>query len=136
MRIALRSLLKTPGFTVVAVITIAIGIGANTVLFSVFNTVVLRPLDFPQPELLVRAWIDDETGNIAGPAASWPKYEHYRDHAKSFEALAASCFHNATLTTEGDAEQLNGMAVTANFLDVHRLREHPEVLIDGQRRRQ
>ncbi len=122
MRIALRSLLKSPGFTLVAVLTIAIGISANTVLFSVFNTVVLSPLDYPESNRLVRAWIDESTGGFTAPASSWPKYEHYRDNSKSFEGLAASTFHNATLTHHGDAEQLNGLAVTSNFLGVHRQR--------------
>ena len=119
MRIALRSLLKTPGFTAVAILTIAIGIGANTVLFSVFNTVVLNPLDFPQSDRLVRAWVDDPTGNFSAPASSWPKYEHYRDNSKSFSGISASTFHNATLTDVGDAQQLNGLTVTSNFLGVH-----------------
>ncbi len=122
MRLALRSLLKAPGFTLVAVLTIAVGIAANTVLFSVFNTVVLRPLDFPASHRLVRAWIDDPSGNFFAPAASWPKYVHYRDQAQSYEAIAASAFHNATLTNQGDAEQLNGLTVTSNFLGVHGLR--------------
>ncbi|WP_221032499.1 ABC transporter permease [Actomonas aquatica] len=121
MRLAFRSLLKSPGFTAVAVLTIAIGIGANTVLFSIFNTVVLSPLDFPQSERLVRAWIDDPTGTFSAPASSWPKYERYRDEATSFDGIAASSSHNATLTDQGDAEQLNGLAVTSNFLTVHRL---------------
>src|SRR5690606_41805836 len=98
MRLALRSLLKSPGFTLVAVLTIAIGIAANTVLFSIFNTVVLQPLDFFQSDRLVRAWVDDPTGQFAAPAASWPKYEAYRDQATSFESIAASTAHNATLT--------------------------------------
>ncbi|MCF3648756.1 ABC transporter permease [Synoicihabitans lomoniglobus] len=119
MLIALRSLLKSPGFTAVAVLTIAIGIGANTVLFSVFNAVVLNPLDFPAADRLVRAWIDDPSGDFSAPAASWPKYEHYRDNLTSVEALSAATFHNATLTGEGDAEQLSGLAVTSNFLSVH-----------------
>lgn len=122
MRIAFRSLLKTPGFTVVAVLTIAIGIGANTVLFSVFNTVVLQPLDFPHADRLVRIWVDDPTGNFAAPATSWPKYEAYRDGSTAFEELAASTFHNATLTGQGDAEQLTCLATTANFLNVHGVR--------------
>ncbi|MBT5900782.1 MAG: ABC transporter permease, partial [Opitutaceae bacterium] len=116
IRIALRSLLKSPGFVSVAVLTIALGIGANTVLFSVFNTVVLSPLEFTRSDRLVRLWIDDPTGNFNAPAASWPKYQHYREHAKSFQQLSASTGHNATLTGEGDAEQLNGLTVTENFL--------------------
>lgn len=119
MRIALRSLLKTPGFTLVAILTIAIGIGTNTVLFSVFNSVVLTPLDFPQSDRLVRAWVDDPTGTFSAPASSWPKYEHYRDNAASFQQLSAATFHNSTLTEAGDAEQLNGLSVTSNFLTVH-----------------
>ncbi len=121
MRIALRSLLKSPGFTLVAVLTIAVGIAANTVLYSVFNTVVLSPLDFPESNRLVRPWVDDPTGNFSAPAASWPKYVHYRDNSQSYESIAASTFHNATFTDGGDAEQLNGLAVTSNFLHVHRL---------------
>lgn len=117
--IALRSLFKSPGFVGVAVLTIALGIGANTVLFSVFNTVVLSPLDFARSDRLVRLWVDDPTETFAAPAASWPKYLHYRDHAQSFQAIAASTGHNATLTGDGDAEQLNGLTVTANFLPVH-----------------
>ncbi|GAB5560942.1 MAG: ABC transporter permease [Synoicihabitans sp.] len=117
--IAIRSLLKSPGFVSVAVLTIALGIGANTVLFSVFNTVVLSPLKFPQSEQLVRLWVDDPTGQFAAPASSWPKYLHYRDNQTSFVDLSASTGHNATLTGKGDAEQLTGLVVTGNFLPVH-----------------
>lgn len=121
IRIALRSLLKSPGFVGVAVLTIALGIGANTILFSVFQTVVLSPLDFTRSDRLVRLWVDDPTETFAAPAASWPKYLHYRDHAQSFQEISASAGHNATLTGEGDAEQLNGLTVTGNFLSVHGL---------------
>lgn len=122
LRYAVRSLVKSPGFTLVAVLTITIGIAANTVLFSVFNTVVLNPLDFPQSHRLVRAWVDDPAGRFSAPAASWPKYELYRQQAKSFTGLCASAFHSGTLTSRGQAEQLNGLAVTSNFLAVHGMR--------------
>lgn len=113
---AVRSLLKSPGFTLVAVFTIAIGIAANTAIFSVFNSVVLQPLGFPQPENIVRIWTNDAGRNFQAPALAWPKYEIYRDSAQSFSAIAASAFHNATLTGTGEAEQLGGLAVSTSFL--------------------
>ena len=119
LRIAIRSLLKAPGFMAVAVLTIAVGISANSILFSVFKAVVMEPLEFPESNRLVRLWIDDPTGGFAAPAASWPKYLHYRDQADSYTGLSAATGHNATFTGERDAEQLNGLTVTSNFLTVH-----------------
>ena len=70
---AARSLLKSPGFTLVAVVTIAVGIGANTALFSTFNTLVLHPQSFPQPDQLVRLWAGNAGVGLNGPAMSWPR---------------------------------------------------------------
>jgi len=71
---------------------------------------------------LVRAWIDDPSGNFSAPASSWPGYEHYRDNASSFQPLSAPTFHPSSLTAAGDAEHLNGLSVTSNLLTVHGLR--------------
>jgi len=73
LRYAARSLLKSPGFTLVAVLTIAVGIGANTALFSTFNTLVLHPQSFPQPDQLVRLWAGNAGVGLNGPAMSWPR---------------------------------------------------------------
>ncbi|HND61930.1 MAG TPA: ABC transporter permease [Opitutaceae bacterium] len=111
----LRSLLKTPGFTAVAVLTMAIGIGANTALFSVFDRLILRPVSVPQPDRLVALWVNNAALNFNAPALSWPRFEEIRRHATSFSSVADSAFDNFTLTGRGDPEQLNGLRVTADF---------------------
>jgi putative ABC transport system permease protein len=115
MKLALRSLLKTPGFTLVAVLTIAVGIGANTALFSVFDRLILHPLTLPQSSSLVALWATNSALNFNAPAVSWPRFEEIRRNAKSFSSVADSAFDTFTLTGNGDPEQLNGLRVTANF---------------------
>lgn len=113
---AFRALLKTPGFTLVAVLTLAVGIAANTALFSVFDRLILNPVSLPQPSALVAIWTNNPQLNFNAPAASWPRYEEIRKHAKSFSAIGVSAFDNFTLTGNGDPEQLQGLRVSASFL--------------------
>ena len=115
-RHALRALVKTPGFSLVATLTIAVGIGANTALFSVYDRLVLNPVTISRPASLVALWINNPQLNFNAPAMSWPKYEDVRAHATSFETLGISAFDNFTLTGNGDPEQLNGQRVSASFL--------------------
>jgi len=115
MRHALRSLLKTPGFTFVAVLTIAVGIGANTALFSVFDRLILNPVTLPQPSSLVALWANNSALNFVAPAVSWPRFEEIRRGAKSFSSLANSAFDNFTLTGNGEPVQLSGLRITPNF---------------------
>jgi len=112
---SLRSLLQSPGFTLVAVLTIAVGIGANTALFSVFDRLILRPLTLPEPSSLVAIWSSNPALNFNAPAVAWPRYEELRRHAQSFSSFANSCFDNFTITGNGDPVQLNGLRVTAGF---------------------
>jgi predicted permease len=112
---AVRALRKAPGFSLVAVLTIAVGIGANTALFSVYDRLVLNPVTIPNPSTLVAIWINNPQLNFNAPAMSWPRYEDLRDHATSFDALGISAFDNFTLTGNGDPEQLNGQRVSATF---------------------
>jgi predicted permease len=113
---AARSLLKSPGFTLVAVLTIAVGIGANTALFSTFNTLVLHPQSFPQPDQLVRLWASNAGVGLNAPAMSWPRYEFIRDHQQSFTSVSVAAFTGFTVTRDGaDPEQANSVAVTASF---------------------
>jgi predicted permease len=115
-RHALRALLRTPGFSLVAILTIAVGIGANTALFSVYDRLVLNPVTIPRPSSLAALWINNPQLNFNAPAMSWPRYEDLRAHATSFEMLGISAFDNFTLTGNGDPEQLNGQRVSASFL--------------------
>ena len=117
LRFALRSLLKTPGFTLVAVLIIAVALGANTALVSIFNRLVLHPLDLPQAGRLVRLWTNNQGRNLQAPIVSVPKYELYRDQQTAFASIAAATPASFILTRPGvDPEQLNSLLVTASFV--------------------
>ncbi len=114
LRYGVRMLLKRPGFTLVAVLTLALGIGANTAIFSVVNAILLRPLSYKEPDRLVL--INHNYPKLDLKASvSAPGYAHYRDHAQSFESVAAVTNWNVNLTGDGEPERLQGMAVTSNF---------------------
>ena len=115
-RHALRALVKTPGFSLVAILTIAVGIGANTALFSVYDRLVLNPVTIPRPSSLASLWINNPQLNFNAPAMSWPRYAELRAHSTSFETLGISAFDNFTLTGNGEPSQLNGLRVSATFL--------------------
>src|SRR5712664_1989178 len=116
IRYGIRSLLKRPGFTVVALIALALGIGANTAIFSLVNAVLLRPLPFAEPDRLVWMW-----GNIrnGGNRASVSPLDFldYRKQNKSFEEFAASFSVPLALnlTGSGEPERLSVGAVTGNY---------------------
>ena len=112
---AVRALWKNPGFTIVAVLTIAVGIGANTALFSVYDRLILNPVTIPSPSSLVAIWVSNPTLNFNAPALAWPRYEVIRDQAKSFSSIGISAFDSFTLTGNGDPEQLNGQRVGSTF---------------------
>ena len=118
IRYGVRGLLKRPGFTVIALVALALGIGANTAIFSLVNAVVLKPLPFPDPDRLV--WV---FGNIRnGPnraSVSPPDFLDYRSQNKSFEQLAASGSLPLSLnfTGSGEPERLMASGVTGNYFD-------------------
>jgi len=114
-RYAIRQLLRQPGFTIMAVVALALGIGANTVLFSAINTLFLRPLSYPQPEQLVRAWGSFPERGLDRANASWPRFSAWRDQQQSFTEFSAQSFTGFTLTGRGEPENLNGVRVTENF---------------------
>lgn len=117
LRFAFRSLLKTPGFTLLAVLTIAVGIGANTTLFTLFDRLMLRPVNLPEPETLVSFWAVNNEQQFVAPALSWPRYEELRLQTKYFARLANSAFDSHTLTGNGDPEQTTSLRVTASFFE-------------------
>jgi putative ABC transport system permease protein len=89
LRYGLRSLLRTPGFTGVAVLTLALGIGATTAIFSVVNAVLLRPLPYPEAERIVMVWMDNRRQGTPEDIHSWPNYADYRAQNRVFAELAA-----------------------------------------------
>jgi len=115
LRYGARMLLKQPGFTVVAVIALALGIGVNTAIFSVVNAILLRPLNYKDSDRLVQ--INHNYPKLDLKASvSASGYTHYRDHCDSFEAVGAASFWPVNLTETGDPERLQGMTVTHTFL--------------------
>jgi putative ABC transport system permease protein len=114
-RYALRQLLRQPGFTILAVVALALGIGANTVLFSAVNTLFLRPLSYPHPEELVRVWGSFPERGLDRANVSWPRFTSWRDQQQSFTEFAAQSFTGFTMTGRGDPVNINGLRVTENF---------------------
>jgi len=115
LRYAIRTLRKSPGFTLVAVLTLALGIGVNTTIFSLVNGVMLRPLPFQDPSRLVRVWESSPSRNWAFFSMSQPNFLDYREQNCSFDRLAATMGFPVALT-EGDApERISGLAVSPNF---------------------
>ena len=113
---ALRALRKSPGFTAVAALTLALGVGATTAIFSVVNAVMLRPLPFADPEQLVRIWESNVERGWPTFATSHPNFLDSRAQAQSFESLAATNNIGFSWTSAGEAEIVLGLQVTATFL--------------------
>src|SRR5262245_20221496 len=113
LRFALRMLLKEPGFTAIAVIALALGIGANTAIFSVVNAVLLQPLPFHEPERLVRVW--RSSGKQDRSAVSFPDFADMRARQSVFERMAAWRSSDFTMTGQGDPVNLSGVVVTAEL---------------------
>ncbi|MBX3277542.1 MAG: ABC transporter permease [Acidobacteria bacterium] len=114
LRFSLRMLWKNPTFTAVAVITLALGIGANSAIFSVVNAVLLKPLAYANPEQLVLINHNYPKINLRASVSAFG-YVHYRDNAKSFSSVAALSGWPANLTGEGEPERLSGIQVTPNL---------------------
>src|SRR5438309_9685271 len=121
-RYALRTLTKTPGFTVSAVITLALAIGANTAIFSLINELFLRGLSFKEPRRVVHFLSNAPDGKLVDLPLSLPRFQHYRAGQTICEDLAAENLFAFTLTGLGDAVQLFGGRVTSNYFDVLGLR--------------
>jgi len=118
IRYGVRGLLKRPGFTAIALVALALGIGANTAIFSLVNAVVIRPLPFPDPDRLV--WVYGNIRNGGSRASvSPPDFLDYRSQNKTFEQFAASGTQPlaVNLTGSGEPERLFASAVTGNYFD-------------------
>ena len=116
IRYAIRTLAKNPGFTAVAVLTLALGIGANTAIFSVVNAVLLRPLPFRAPDRLVLISERIPSAAVIGP--SYQNYVDFRDQAQSFEGISATHVATLTLTGAGEPERLAGQMTSASMFSL------------------
>jgi predicted permease len=116
LRYAVRQLLKSPGFTAVAVVGLALGIGANVALFSVVNSVFLRPLPYHQPDRLVRLSSTHEAQQLRRVGFSYPRFQEVDARQQVFSDLALSGFNAFTWTGRGDPEQLIGLQASAALL--------------------
>ena len=112
IRFGVRTLLKWPAFTLVAVGTLALGIGANTAIFTVVNAVLLRPPAFQDPASIV---LVIEKSKAPVSTTSYLNFKDWRDQSQSFESMQASCVAALTLTGSGDPERLTARYTTAGF---------------------
>jgi putative ABC transport system permease protein len=115
LRYAVRSLRGSPGFTAVAVLTLALGIGANTTLFSVVNAVLLRPLSYPESHRLVVVSVSVDGRHVG---ASMPQYQDFRRGVPALEDLAAVWSISSNLTGSGEPQRAQGAAVSPNYFSL------------------
>jgi predicted permease len=117
-RFAFRQLAKSPAFTLLGVVTLALGIGLNTAIFSLIYDLFLRGLPFKEPARVVHMYSNNKARNLLELAVSGPRYQHYRDAQTIFDGFAAENVFAFTLTGLGDPVQLFGGKVTSNYFDV------------------
>jgi len=116
LRYARRALLRAPVFTILAISTMALGIGVTTAVFAVVEGVVLRPLPYPDADRLVRVLHSERDGRTVSVA--WPDFRDWREQAEGFEAMAAYTEAEATFGWDEGAQQLTGAYVTAGYFDL------------------
>src|SRR5215212_5280940 len=119
---SLRMLWRRPGFTTVSVVTLALGIGANTAIFSVINSVLLAPLPYEDPDRLVMVWERQVISNTSQQPVSWPNFEDWKGQNRVFEQLAASRGATFNLTRGGETERVTGARVSGNLYALLRVK--------------
>lgn len=115
-RYAVRILRKNPGFTSVAILTLALGIGCNTAFFSIVNGVLLNPLPHPHPEQLVT--LGESKPNFTNGSISYPNFVDWQKDNHAFSAMAVARWYGFTLTGLGDAEQLTAKLISSDYFTV------------------
>ncbi|MBA3514338.1 MAG: ABC transporter permease, partial [Pyrinomonadaceae bacterium] len=118
IRYGIRSLLRRPGFAVLAVVTLALGIGANTAMFSVINAVLLRPLPYPEPDRLV--WMNESGDEVTNRWPSYPNFLDWRERNQVFEGMSTFRGWSVTLTGADQPVNLTARMVTADYFKVMR----------------
>ncbi len=118
IRYGVRMLLKTPSFSIVAIIALALGIGANTAIFSVVNAVLLRPLPFTKSDDLMMVWETDSVRGQQRGTASYPNFADWREQNQSFERMAAYYSSDFIMTGRGEATRLQGAVASSELFPV------------------
>jgi putative ABC transport system permease protein len=118
IRYTIRSLSKRPGFTVIAVVTLALGIGANSVIFSAINALLMKPLTFPELDRVVALWDKNPGRGVERNEVSMANYLDWKAQNQSFEQLGLYRWWSANLTGVGSPERIQSFLVTASFLEV------------------
>jgi putative ABC transport system permease protein len=121
-RYAVRSLIKRPGFTAIAVITLALGIGANSAIFSAINALLLKPLPIPDQDRVVAIWDKDPSHGIEHNEVAFANYLDWRAQNHSFDQLALERWWSTNLSGGDIPERIQGFLVTTNFFDVVRVK--------------
>src|SRR5262249_43565941 len=116
LRYGFRVLAKSPGFSIIAILTLALGIGANTAIFSVVNGVLLNPLPYPHPDQLVSMF--QEIPNFQNASISYPNFLDWQKMNRTFQAMAAYRGTGFNLTGNGDPERLHGEMISAGFFEI------------------
>src|SRR6266536_2947444 len=115
LKFAIRQLLINPGFTAVALLTLALGIGANSAIFSVIDAVLLRPLPYGEPDRLVMVWEDASFIGFPQDTPAPANYADWKTHHPGFEDMAAIDWRNFTLVGDGEPEKIQAYGESANF---------------------
>src|SRR3954451_8777163 len=116
LRYALRQFRKEPGLAAVVIITVALGIGANTALFSVVNGVLLNPLPYPHPEQLVA--LRESKANFEFGSIPYPNFRDWQKDNRTFSSMAVWRNSAFSLTGRGEAEQVNGQFISSDFFSI------------------
>src|SRR5688572_3344905 len=114
---AVRGLRKRPLFAAAAVLTIALGIGANSAIFTVVSAVLLRPLPYPEPDRLMMLWTHNPRQGYNKDVNAYPNFDDWRRQSASFDRMSAYFSGNFTLTQAGDPAQIDGAVVTPGFFE-------------------
>jgi putative ABC transport system permease protein len=118
LRYGFRQLRLNPGFAALAIVTLALGIGANTALFSVVRTVILKPLPYREPERLVRVWMDNRRLQMREDWASYLNFQDYKRLGTSLESMAGFTEPTLNLIGDGESERLRGVYAEAAIFDI------------------
>jgi putative ABC transport system permease protein len=118
IRYGVRMLWKTPGFTVVALLTLALGIGANTAIFSIVNAIVFRPLPYANPDRLVGVWVKDLRKSGSQYPTSYPTIRDWQSQTRQLSGIASYAFNRFHVTGAEGVDETRGVFVSTNFFDV------------------